>query len=87
LFIFQAGIKGITPLIIMGGSSLLGGFLAFLLPETLGSRLPETLEDVSKCLEPFCGKRWKIRLKEVNFIGVEIIISLLLPRKPKSKNR
>ncbi len=45
-FKFQAGIEGMTPLIIMGGSSLLGGLLAVFLPETLGSKLPETLEDV-----------------------------------------
>jgi hypothetical protein len=45
-FKFQAGIEGVTPLIIMGGSSLFGGLLAVFLPETLGSKLPETLEDV-----------------------------------------
>ena len=45
---FLAGIKGVLPLIIMGGSSLLGGLLAILLPETLGSTLPETLDEVHR---------------------------------------
>jgi len=30
----------------MGGSSLVGGLLAILLPETLAHPLPESLEDV-----------------------------------------
>ncbi len=38
-----AGLKLPTPLIIMGGSALLGGLLAILLPETLGAPLPENL--------------------------------------------
>jgi len=34
------------PLLVMGGSALIGGVLAlFMLPETLGSALPETMED------------------------------------------
>ena len=34
------------PLLVMGGSALIGGILAlFLLPETLGTALPETMED------------------------------------------
>ena len=36
------------PMLILGGSSLVGGFLAFALPETLGSKLPETLEDITE---------------------------------------
>ena len=34
------------PMTIMGSSSLIGGFLAIFLPETLGMPLPESLDDV-----------------------------------------
>ena len=43
-----AGLHGTAPLIIMGGSSLLGGILAIFLPETLGAKLPETVAQVNK---------------------------------------
>jgi len=33
------------PLLLFGGSSILAGGLALFIPETLGRRLPETLED------------------------------------------
>ncbi len=36
------------PLVIMGSSCLVGSLLSILLPETLGSDLPETFEDVEK---------------------------------------
>merc|ERR1712126_378946 len=36
------------PVLILGGSSLVGGLMAFALPETLGSKLPEVLEDVTE---------------------------------------
>jgi len=36
------------PMLIMGGTSLFGGILAFALPETLGSKLPEKMEDVKE---------------------------------------
>ena len=37
------------PLVIMGGSAICGGILSlFLLPETLGALLPETLEEVGQ---------------------------------------
>jgi len=52
------------PYLVMGGAAVLGGCLALLLPETLGFKLPETLEDVErmkreqkpiwKCISP-CG--------------------------------
>ena len=42
-----AGLSGKAPLIIMGGSSLVGGLLAIFLPETLGAKLPETIAQVS----------------------------------------
>ena len=46
-----AGLHGTAPLIIMGGSSLLGGIMAIFLPETLGAKLPETVAQVSNCRE------------------------------------
>ena len=33
------------PFLIMGGGSIIVGILAFLLPETRGCELPETLEE------------------------------------------
>ena len=45
-----AGLSGTAPLIIMGGSSLLGGICATFLPETLGAKLPESISEVKiKC--------------------------------------
>jgi len=35
-----------APYLVMGGFAILGGLLALLLPETLGSNLPDTMEDV-----------------------------------------
>ena len=46
------------PMLIMGVSSVLGGLLAFALPETLGSKLPENVEDVQKMknnTKPLCS--------------------------------
>ena len=50
------------PYFLMGGASVFGGFLTLLLPETLGSSLPETMADVDqikkdgkpfwKCINP-----------------------------------
>ena len=45
-------------MLILGGSSLLGGLLAFLLPETLGCPLPERMEDVERMKKnpkPLCS--------------------------------
>ena len=39
------------PMLILGGSSVIGGLMAFALPETLGSNLPENIEDVKKLRE------------------------------------
>ena len=45
-----AGLSGRAPLIIMGGSSLVGGICATFLPETLGAKLPESISEVRiKC--------------------------------------
>ena len=35
-------------MLIFGGSSILAGMLALLLPETMDQKLPETLEDGEK---------------------------------------
>ena len=46
------------PMLIMGISSIIGGLLAFALPETLGSKLPEKMEDVKemkKNAKPLCS--------------------------------
>ena len=37
-----------TPFLIFGGSALVGGLAAALLPETRGERLPETVQDVEE---------------------------------------
>jgi len=37
-----------TPFFVMGTMAVIGGLLILLLPETLGSKLPETLEDMEK---------------------------------------
>ena len=55
--------------IIMGGSALIGGLLVFLLPETLGSLLPESIDDIANIGKG--GKRWyqwlpRSQLKEIN---------------------
>ena len=45
------------PMWILGGSSLVGGLLAFALPETLGSNLPEKIDDVRELkanAKPLC---------------------------------
>ena len=39
-------------LIIMGVCSLIAGILAIILPETLGSKLPETISEVSYDFRP-----------------------------------
>ena len=50
------------PFLVMGGASALGGLLSLLLPDTVGSPLPDTMEDVEtlkktskpvwKCINP-----------------------------------
>lgn len=54
------------PFYLMGGIAIFGGFLSLLLPESLGSSLPETMEDVDemkkngkpfwKCMNPCSGR-------------------------------
>ncbi|KAJ8314977.1 hypothetical protein KUTeg_007127 [Tegillarca granosa] len=36
------------PMIIFGGMSILARVLALLIPETVGKRLPQTIEDITK---------------------------------------
>ena len=46
------------PMLILGGSSVIGGLLSFALPETLGSNLPENIDDVKRLKEnkkPLCN--------------------------------
>lgn len=46
------------PMLILGGSSVIGGLLSFALPETLGSNLPENINDVKRLKEnrkPLCN--------------------------------
>ena len=46
---FIAGLEtfqSFIPLIVFGASSVIGGCLAVILPETLGASLPQTLEEV-----------------------------------------
>ena len=41
------------PLLVLGGSALIGGILAWInLPETLGKPLPETMEDALNLSKP-----------------------------------
>ena len=49
LYLPKVWVQG--PMIILGGTSLVGGVLAFALPETLGSKLPEKMEDVKEMKE------------------------------------
>lgn len=36
------------PMIIFGGMSILAGAMALIIPETVGNRLPQTIEDITK---------------------------------------
>ena len=40
-----------TPYFILGGFAIVGGVLSLLLPETLGSKLPEDLDDIKTLKE------------------------------------
>ena len=56
--LYLPNIQERLPMWILGGSSLLGGLLAFALPETLGSKLPEKIDDVrelKKNAKPLCN--------------------------------
>ena len=46
LALYLPKIQEQLPMLIMGGSSIIGGVLAFFLPETLGAKLPENMQDV-----------------------------------------
>ena len=46
--LYLPNIQKQLPMLILGGSSVVGGLLSFALPETLGSTLPENMEDVKK---------------------------------------
>ena len=47
---FVVGLRGPLPYIIFGIPAIIGGILAIFLPETLGSELPTTLEQVTNTL-------------------------------------
>ena len=55
-----------APILLMGTSSLVGGFLALCLPETIGNTLPETIEDCLHIGEKnskrgTCTCKWPLR--------------------------
>lgn len=50
------------PLIIFGAVTLLGGVLTFILPETRGVKLPDTIDDAEK----FNDKQIKDRKDKLN---------------------
>ena len=71
LYFFQVALLGTIywkplPLLIMGGSALIGGIIALLfLPETLGKPLPETMEDAVNLSRSRNGRtifRWNIEI-------------------------
>lgn len=43
--LFQAYLDEIIPMLLFGLVSIVGGSLVFLLPETLGNKLPENVEE------------------------------------------
>ena len=45
LFIFQAHIWGPLPFLLFGGTALTSGLLSLYFPETLNTKLPETIEE------------------------------------------
>lgn len=56
--LYLPNIQEQLPMLILGGSSIIGGILSFALPETLGSTLPENMEDVKKLKnnsKPLCS--------------------------------
>ncbi|XP_009635482.1 solute carrier family 22 member 3 [Egretta garzetta] len=61
LFFRLSPIWSELPLIIFCILAVICGILVFLLPETKGISLPETVEDVEQLSSPFgkCGKKWK----------------------------
>ena len=70
----QGGIIGghsgqAVPLVIFGGASILAGLLTFMLPETLGTTLPETIED---------GKKFKQWVQSMILLCVFKVLSMLL---------
>ena len=56
--LYLPNIQKQLPMLILGGSSVIGGLLSFALPETLGSNLPENINDVKRLKEnrkPLCN--------------------------------
>jgi len=52
------------PNVVCGAVSIAAGFATFLLPETSGRRLPETLKDVYDLYKPPCPKETDQNQKE-----------------------
>ena len=52
LFLLQARVVPWLPGILFGGLSIGVGLLVFLLPETLGKPLPQTIEDIENWSKP-----------------------------------
>ena len=49
------------PFLIFGGSAIIGGIASVLLPETKGSQLPDTIDDVEIIMKKRTVLRWFIR--------------------------
>jgi len=51
LALYFPKIQRSLPMLVMGGSSIIGGLLALFLPETLGNKLPETIQEITNMKE------------------------------------